>query len=61
MDVIWLLTSVYLVFSLVALWEADVRAAPGCSPGLLEVCWASLCFALTRPVVALTERLTARG
>lgn len=61
MDLFWLGASVYLVFSLVALWGAEVRAAPGCTPSIAEMCWASLCFALARPFLGLIERLTARG
>lgn len=61
MELFWLVASVYLGFSAVSLWEADVRAAPGCSPTHAEFCWAALCFGLTRPALCVVERLTARG
>lgn len=61
MTLFWFLLSVYLVFGLSALWQAEVRTAPGRTPTLIDVVWASLRFALARPVVTVMQRLTARG
>lgn len=60
MPILWLCVSVYLLCGLVALWEAEVRARPGCTPTLAEICWASIVFALTRPALVLVERLRVR-
>ncbi|WP_207460120.1 hypothetical protein [Azospirillum sp. SYSU D00513] len=45
----WFGASAYLLFSAIALAEAEIRAVPGASPGLSATVLAALRFALLYP------------
>ena len=61
MSVFWILACAYLLFAVVAVWEAEIHPRRGEQPSPLAVCWALLLFGLTRPAVAVFERLTSRA
>jgi hypothetical protein len=57
MSVLWFVISVYLVFSLVSVFEAEV--VPGPSSTAAEVCLAALAFGLAHPLRAALRRVIA--
>jgi len=57
MAVLWFAVSLYLVFSAIAVYEAEVEPVPGA--GAAEICLAALLFALTEPLRSLLRHVRA--
>ncbi len=55
MPILWFLLSVYLVFSLVSIFEAEVE--PGPNSTTAEVCMAALFFGLCHPLRCVFQRV----
>lgn len=57
MSVIWFAVSLYLVFCVVAVFEAEVEPLPGSTP--FDVCVAALLFGLAQPIRSVLRRVRA--